>query len=155
MPVVAQLKQQNAHQGRKRRFCRCPGSCARRISFALVFAAIAFAAPSFVRANELSGIARVLDGDTIAINERRIRLYGIDAPETDQACLDAKGERWNCGIAARDGLSSHVAGRIVTCEVLGKDWHRRTLAVLLNGWRKPECLARAAGTGARVCRIFS
>ena len=146
---MAQLKKQRFDQ---RMEAPCQPLCRigdGRISSALATAAITFAASSLVRDDELSGIARVHDGDTIAINERRICLYGIDAPETDQACLDAEGERWNCGIAARDDLSSHVAGRIVTCEVLGKDWHRRTLAVCstggenLNAWLVQQGLALA------------
>lgn len=32
------------------------------------------------------GAACVIDGDTIAIGARRIRLTGFDAPETDGAC---------------------------------------------------------------------
>ena len=45
-------------------------------------------------AAELSGLARVHDGDTLTIGDMRIRLEGIDAPETDQLCLSAVGERW-------------------------------------------------------------
>src|SRR5262245_32310815 len=35
---------------------------------------------------------------------RNLRNYfiDIDAPETDQLCLDRDGRRWNCGIEARD-----------------------------------------------------
>jgi len=32
------------------------------------------------------------------------RLGGIDAPSVDQLCLSPKGERWTCGVAARDEL---------------------------------------------------
>ena len=38
------------------------------------------------RAAELAGAPRVVDGDTLVIGAERIRLEGIDAPETDQAC---------------------------------------------------------------------
>ena len=34
----------------------------------------------------ISGIAKVIDGDTIRIDEKKIRLLGIDAPERDQKC---------------------------------------------------------------------
>ena len=42
-----------------------------------------------VRSNQLtiiSGIAEVVDGDTIKINSNKIRLFGIDAPEKKQFC---------------------------------------------------------------------
>ena len=32
----------------------------------------------------ITGKARVTDGDTIKINDQKIRLFGIDAPETKQ-----------------------------------------------------------------------
>ena len=34
----------------------------------------------------ISGIAKVIDGDTIRINNNKIRLFGIDAPEKKQQC---------------------------------------------------------------------
>jgi len=84
-------------------------------------------------ADELSGMARVIDGDTIALGQQHIRLEGIDAPETDQVCLDAKGKPWTCGIAARDSLSSRIAGRIVSCAARGEDRYGRMLAICSAG----------------------
>ena len=52
----------------------------------------------------ISGVPRIVDGDTVQIGSTKIRLSGIDAPETDQLCLDAKGEGWACGVASRDQL---------------------------------------------------
>lgn len=49
------------------------------------------ASPAF--AAEITGIPRIVDGDTVEIGHVKIRLSGIDAPETDQICLDAKGEK--------------------------------------------------------------
>jgi endonuclease YncB( thermonuclease family) len=37
-------------------------------------------------ASDLTGRASVIDGDTIAIHGERIRLFGIDAPESRQTC---------------------------------------------------------------------
>ena len=34
----------------------------------------------------ISGIVEVTDGDTIRINNKKIRLIGIDAPEQKQKC---------------------------------------------------------------------
>jgi len=59
-------------------------------------------------AAEINGPARVVDGDTIEIAATKIRLSGVDSPETDQLCLDAKGGRWACGVSARDELVRHV-----------------------------------------------
>jgi len=44
------------------------------------------------------GIA-VVDGDTIEVDGQVLRLYGIDAPELGQTCLD-KSKRWRCGLQA-------------------------------------------------------
>ena len=35
---------------------------------------------------EITGYAKVIDGDTIRIKGNKIRLYGIDAPENNQIC---------------------------------------------------------------------
>jgi hypothetical protein len=43
------------------------------------------------------GKAWVIDGDTIEISGTRIRLEGIDAPESNQTCTDPKGKTWPCG----------------------------------------------------------
>jgi len=39
-----------------------------------------------VFSKEIKGIATVIDGDTIKINKKKIRLFGIDAPEKEQIC---------------------------------------------------------------------
>ncbi len=41
----------------------------------------------------------VIDGDTLEIDGVVSRLYGIDAPELGQTCLD-KSKRWRCGLQA-------------------------------------------------------
>ena len=107
----------------------------RHTGIAIVIAAITFLGSAFAptAADELSGMARVIDGDTIALGQQHIRLEGIDAPETDQVCLDAEGKPWTCGVAARDSLSSHIAGRIVSCAARGEDRYRRMLAICSAG----------------------
>jgi endonuclease YncB( thermonuclease family) len=95
---------------------------------------------SLAQAADLSGVPRVVDGDTLALGATRVRLEGIDAPETDQICLNANGVRWTCGIGARDQLAAHIAGQDIKCSSSGVDAYRRTLATCyfadenLNGW---------------------
>jgi endonuclease YncB( thermonuclease family) len=79
-------------------------------------------------AAEITGIPRVVDGDTVEIGQVKIRLSGIDAPETDQLCLDAKSEKWACGIAARDQLIRHSNGQTWECSTTGTDHYGRSLA---------------------------
>jgi len=48
-------------------------------------------------AAELVGRATVTDGDTLTVAKQRIRLWGIDAPESAQQCTTRDGRSWPCG----------------------------------------------------------
>jgi endonuclease YncB( thermonuclease family) len=104
---------------------------------------------SVAHAAEVSGPARVVDGDTLEIGSTRVRLFGIDAPEAAQVCKDARGRRWSCGEAAEDRLERLVASRTVSCAGRGADDYGRLLAVCSAGGREvnaqvvPEGLAWA------------
>jgi len=76
----------------------------------------------------LSGQALVIDGDTIVIGEVHVRLFGIDAPETDQTCIDESGDDYRCGLLATALLEEEIAGRPVTCFPTGVDHYGRTIA---------------------------
>lgn len=65
-------------------------------------------------AQEISGIARVIDGDTIEIVNQRIHLRGIDAPETKQTCT-AGDREWRCGWEATVALHNKIGRRPVSC----------------------------------------
>jgi endonuclease YncB( thermonuclease family) len=78
-------------------------------------------------AEVISGEPRIVDGDTVQIGTTKIRFAGIDAPETDQVCLNAKGERWACGVAARDALIRYSSGRPWECDLVGADRYGRAL----------------------------
>lgn len=105
-----------------------------------VIAFIACLSCSFAQAADLSGVPRIVDGDTLTIGAMKVRLEGIDAPETDQVCLNALGIRWTCGIDARDQLAGHIAGRVISCSSNATDAYQRTLAICslagedLNAW---------------------
>lgn len=83
-------------------------------------------------AQSLSGIADVVDGDTLGIRgeQARIRLYGVDAPEGKQTCNDAEGKRYLCGSRAADALQELIGrnGR-VTCREEDRDRYGRVVAV--------------------------
>jgi endonuclease YncB( thermonuclease family) len=77
------------------------------------------------REPDMIGPATVVDGDKIEIAGQRIRLYGIDAPELSQTCLDKDGIRYRCGQIAADQLEALIAQRPVTCfEITRPGWGR-------------------------------
>jgi len=78
-------------------------------------------------AGEIAGAARVIDGDTLALDGVRIRLHGIDAPEMAQTCR-RKGKPWRCGEAARRALAAMVADSTVRCRRRGIDRYGRVVA---------------------------
>lgn len=79
-------------------------------------------------AQTLTGaVARVSDGDTIKVGPVRVRLHGIDAPETDQDCT-LGGKPYRCGIDATNALKALAEGKPVTCAVLTTDRYGRLVA---------------------------
>jgi len=82
-----------------------------------------------VYATEVIGLPRIVDGDTVVVDAIKIRLQGIDAPETDQLCLNHDGERWACGIEARDQLIRRAGDQSWSCNISGVDRFGRSLAV--------------------------
>ena len=90
-------------------------------------------------APELSGRARVVDGDTLELGAHRIRLHGVDAPESAQTCRIG-ATRWPCGERATRALSERIGGRTVACEEKDRDRYERIVAVCrlgaedLNAW---------------------
>lgn len=80
-----------------------------------------------LQAETISGRARLIDGDTLVISGRKIRLFGIDAPETGQQCTD--GERsYPCGVRATKELARLIAGHPVSCRGEERDRYDRLLA---------------------------
>jgi endonuclease YncB( thermonuclease family) len=74
------------------------------------------------------GRASVIDGDTLEIHGRRIRLSGIDSPERGQHCF-RNGKVWRCGQSSALWLADLIGDRPVRCLVEGVDRFRRDLAV--------------------------
>jgi len=90
---------------------------------------VAFCASTPALAGEISGRASVIDGDTIEIHGQRIRIIGIDAPESRQICTEkATGAETRCGQKAAFWLSNFIAAHPVTCVEEGRDRYNRSLA---------------------------
>ena len=70
----------------------------------------------------------VVDGDSLKSGELRIRLAGIDAPETEQTCLK-DGRAVSCGVFARQHLAKLLAQQDIICSNEGNDKHGRQLSI--------------------------
>jgi endonuclease YncB( thermonuclease family) len=84
-------------------------------------------------AETITGQASVIDGDTLEIHGQRIRLSGIDAPESSQLCRGDDSLQYRCGARAANELDDHIAGRPVSCEGIGGDQYGRVVAVCSIG----------------------
>jgi endonuclease YncB( thermonuclease family) len=84
--------------------------------------------PALAEAADITGVPKIHDGDQVVIGSSRIRLRGIDAPSVDQLCLNTAGERWTCGVAARDELMHHTDKKSWTCHVERTDRRGRNVA---------------------------
>jgi endonuclease YncB( thermonuclease family) len=90
---------------------------------------LVLAEASGVLAAEVSGPARVIDGDTLDIETTHIHLFGIDAPESAQRCKDAKASEWACGRSATRALVYLTGGTAVIYRSESQDEYGRLLDV--------------------------
>ena len=115
-----------------REFQRSVASC-QPVAVALVGVLILSSMAFSAHAEQLTGPVRVIDGDTIDIGNVRVRLEGIDAPETGQSCGRQWGGSFECGLAATQLLLQLTRDREVVCDGRGHDKYNRVLAVCFAG----------------------
>ena len=72
---------------------------------------------------------------------QKVRLQGIDAPESAQSCRRATGQRYRCGASATQALRARIGTGTVVCTIEGRDRYNRALGICytadgtdLNGW---------------------
>ena len=98
--------------------------------------------------NKITGFAKVVDGDTIKINSKKIRLYGIDAPEKKQKCKKTYltisfmsfTKDYMCGEVSTQKLIKKINKQKLNCKILDVDRYKRLIGecfkrnINLNSW---------------------
>lgn len=94
---------------------------------------LCFFAPSISLAQST---IKIIDGDTIEADGKRMRIFGIDAPETHQKCQDKDNLEYECGLRSKDVLRDIVGLKEYTgtvqsldCTGIDKDRYGRWVSV--------------------------
>jgi endonuclease YncB( thermonuclease family) len=98
-----------------------------RTAIAVLAGLILLQAPAGA-ADNLAGQASLVDGDTLEIHGTRIRLWGIDAPESSQLCRGENSLQYRCGAKAASDFDAFIARRPVNCVPVSLDQYHRTVA---------------------------
>jgi endonuclease YncB( thermonuclease family) len=100
----------------------------RKIRPCAFVALMLLASTGIALSGDLMGQASVIDGDTLEIRGARIRLWGVDAPESSQLCRGEDSLPYRCGAKAANDLDAFIARRPVNCLPITLDQYRRTVA---------------------------
>ena len=76
---------------------------------------------------------KVIDGDSIVVGGREVRLEGIDAPEYHQDCYNAEGKAYACGVRAMEYMQNLTKDQKLRCEPIEIDRYKRVVAVCFAG----------------------
>ena len=96
----------------------------RKVIFLISILSLVF----FLTINDIkSQELKVVDGDTIHLDGKKIRFTGIDTPELKQTCLK-EGIQNPCGVTAKQILIGKIGNNNVKCISEGKDQYKRILA---------------------------
>lgn len=100
----------------------------------LIFAAVMLLTSTTISlSDDMTGQASIIDGDTLEIHGTRIRLWGVDAPESDQLCRGEDSLQYRCGAKAANDLDAIIAKRPVSCIPISLDQYGRTVATCSVG----------------------
>ena len=97
-----------------------------------------------LNSTEIYGVPKIIDGDTVHINNKKIRLEGIDAPEIKQQCKKPFlkisaiigfefNKHYSCGVIAKMKLIDKIDNSKIKCISLAKDRYKRFIATCYKG----------------------
>lgn len=94
---------------------------------------------------KISGSATVIRANVFYINGRYVRLYGVDAPDTDQICSKGNGSSYNCGEEAASWVRNWIDQNSIDCYLLKIDPKGQDLATCI--WGEYDIGAALVGAG--------
>ncbi len=100
---------------------------------------------------KISGSISAVRANAFYINGRFIRLFGVDAPDTDQVCSDNNGSAYNCGEEAVSWLRGWVDQNIIDCYLLKIEPNGVNSAVCT--WGEYDIGAALVGAGWGIADI--
>jgi len=105
----------------------------RCLIFILFFLYSSFHFANLANSKEINGKARIVDGDTVEINNHMIRLIGIDAFEIKQECFKKDNTKYKCGEQSALILATIISSQPIRCVAEKKDRYKRWLATCYIG----------------------
>ena len=107
------------------------------ISFFLIFFLTLISFSKSYSLEYIRGKPEIIDGDTIKINNHKIRLYGIDAPEKKQTCKKKYltfsifnfQKSYECGKESTVMLKKKIKNKIINCKIKNKDRYNRFIGI--------------------------
>lgn len=94
---------------------------------------------------KISGSATVINANLFYIGGRYVRLYGVDAPDSDQICSDASGASYNCGEEALSWVRGWIDDNPIDCYLLKIEPKGQDLATCV--WGEYDIGAALVGAG--------
>ena len=86
-------------------------------------------------------VTEVRSGYLFKMGPHFVKLYGIDAPDPAQTCLDKRGSTYKCGKKSKKMLERLILGRTISCQIAGGDYSGNYIAT---------CKTRGVDVGASL-----
>lgn len=96
---------------------------------------------------KISGSATVIHAHLFYIGGRYVRLFGVDAPDSDQICSDAAGRTYNCGETAASWVRGWIDNNPIDCYLLKVEPQGQDLATCVWGEYDVGAALVSAGWG--------